>query len=210
MRKTALSLMMLACFSGIVEAANLDVVEVAAPAINCKFDTDCKITVSDVASKFSSPSLKGYGFLQSRTWPVGEPGTPGAKLYAYLYRVDVTQWQADQSAALFIPCVKELRLPFGPIAQLDYDGNGDKDQVFVITKGGLGSIKPATAVQTGNQIVFTFYPPVCGNLTAGKGQTTFFIGLASTQPPQSVVAQVVHDAILNKPADLKAQAPKIP
>jgi hypothetical protein len=211
MRKIALSLMMLACFSGIVEAANLDVVEVAAPAINCKFDTDCTITVSDVASKFSWPQLNGQGFLQSRTWPIGQPGTPGAKLYAYLYRVDVTQWQGheDRSGFAIIPCVKELRLPFGPIAPLDYNGDGHKDQVFVITKGGLGSVKPSTAVQNGNQIVFTFFPPVCGHITAGKGQTTFFIGMASTQPSQSVVAQVVHD-LGPKPFDLKAQAPKIP
>jgi hypothetical protein len=209
MRKIALPLMMLACFSGMVQAANLNVVEVGAPAINCKFDTDCKITVSDIASKFSVPSLKGFGFLQSRTWPIGQPGTPGAKLYAYLYRVDVTQWQSDQSAVLFVPCVKELRLPFGPIAPLDYNGDGHKDQVFVITQGGLGSIKPATAVQNGNQIVFTFFPPACGHVIPGKGQTTYFIGLASTQPPQSVVAQVVHD-VSPKPFDLKATAPKIP
>lgn len=210
MRKIAFSLMMLMGLAEAVDAANLDVVTVAAPAINCKFDTDCKITVSDTAATFAWPGLKGQGFLQSRTWPVGQPGTQGAKLYAYLYRIDVTQWQGQEEVgAAVIPCVKELRLPFGPVAQLDYDGNGDKDQVFVITKGGLGSVKPTTAVQTGNQIVFTFFPPVCGHMVAGKGQTTFFIGLASTKPPHPIVAQVVHD-LGPKPFDLKSQAPQIP
>ena len=211
MRKTAFSLVLFLFLAAVVEAANLDVVTVAAPAINCKFDKDCKITVSDTAATFSLPSFKGQGFLQSRTWPVGEAGTPGAKLHAYLYRIDVTQWQTsdEEGGAVVIPCVKELRLPFGPVAQVDYDGNGDKDQVFVITQGGIGTVKPTSVVQTGNQITFKFFPPVCGHITPGKGQTTFFIGLASTQPPQPITAQVVSD-VGPKPFDLKARAPKIP
>jgi hypothetical protein len=210
MRRIVFSLMTWLGFAGVLGAATLDVVSVEAPAINCKFDTDCKITVSDTPAFFSWPGLKGQGFLQSRAWPVGQAGTPGAKLYAYLYRIDVTNWQGQEEVgAAVIPCVKELRLPFGPVALLDYDGNGDKDQVFVITKGGLGSVKPTTAVQTGNQIVFTFFPPVCGHISPGKGQTTFFIGMASTQPPHPIIAQAVHD-LGPKPFDLKSQAPKIP
>jgi len=211
MRKIVFSLTMFMGLAGALGAANLDVVTVAAPAINCKFDTDCKITVSDIAATFSWPGLKGQGFLQSRTWPAGQPGTPGAKLYTYLYRIDLTQWQGQEEVgAAVIPCVKELRLPFGPVAMLDYDGNGDKDQVFIITTGGLGSVKPVTAVQTGHQIIFTFLPfSLCGHMTPGKGQTTFFIGLASAQPPHPIVAQVVHDLGL-KPFDLKSQAPQIP
>ena len=212
MRKIAFTLMAFAALARVSGAATLDVVTVAAPAINCKFDTDCKITVADTPAFFTWPGLKGQGFLQSRTWPMGQTGTAGAKLYAYLYRIDVTNWQGEEPAggAAIIPCVKELRLPFGPVALLDYDGNGDKDQVFVITQGGLGSVKPTTAVQTGNQIIFTFLPySLCGSITPGKGQTTFFIGLASTQPPQPIVAQVAHD-LGPKPFDLKSQAPKIP
>jgi hypothetical protein len=210
MRKITLALIALMGFSGALNAANLSVVTVAAPAINCKFDTDCKITVNDTVAYF--PGLKGQGILQSRTWPAGQPGTPGAKLYVYLYRIDLTNFQGmegDSTQASIVPWVKELRLPFGPVASLDYDGNGVKDQVFVITQGGLGSVKPATVVQTGNQITFTFWPPIVGTITPGKGQTSFFIGLASTQPPQPVVAQVAH-TLGPKPFDLKATAPKIP
>ncbi len=210
MRKIAFSLIIL-LLAATAEAADLDVVTVAAPAINCKFDKDCKITVSDTAATFGAPSFKGQGFLQSRTWPVGEAGAPGAKLYAYLYRVDVTQWQTQEEewTASTPPCVKELRLPFGPVAQVDYDGNGDKDQVFVITQGGIGTVKPISVVQTGNQITFKFLPRVCGHFTPGKGQTTFFIGLASTQPPQPITAQILHDVGLSA-VNLKARAPKIP
>ena len=155
MRITAFCLMLFLSFAGSMAAANLDVVTVAAPAINCRFDTDCKITVSDTTAVISTPGLNGQGFLQSRTWPPGQPGTPGATLYAYLYRIDLTQWQGHQGpsgpitqTSAIIPCVLELRLPFGPVALLDYDGNGDKDQVFVITQGGLGSVKPTTVTQT--------------------------------------------------------------
>lgn len=213
MRATVSCLMLFLSFAGSLAAADLDVVTVAAPAINCRFDTDCKITVSDTAGVFSTPSLKGQGVLQSRTFPQGQPRTPGAKLYAYLYRIDVTNWQGHegpsgqipQTASIF-PCVTELRIPFGPVAPLDYDGNGDKDQVFVVTQGGLGSIKPSSVVQTGNQIVFKFLPPACGSLTPGKGQTTFFFGLASTQPPAPVTAQVVHN--VGPDFAVKARAPK--
>ena len=198
--------MFLCCRPG--GGANLDVVTVAAPAINCKFDTDCTITVTDTSATFSIPSLPGQGFLQSCTWPVGQPGTPGANLHAYLYRIDVTKWQGTDQGPSIVPCVKELRIPFGPVALVDYDGNGDKDQVFIVTQGGLGSVKPSSVVQTGNQITFTFLPPVCGSITPGNGQTTFFIGLASKNPPQPVIAQLFHS--VGPKFDLKARAPKIP
>ena len=215
MRVIASCLMLFLSFAGSVAAADLDVVTVAASAINCRFDTDCKITVSDTTAVISTTNMKGQGFLQSRTWPVGQPGTPGVKLFAYLYRIDLTQWlghegpsgQLPQTSSV-IPCVTELRLPFGLVAPLDYDGNGDKDQVFIITQGGLGSVKPTAVTQTGNQITFKFLPPVCGSLTPGKGQTTFFFGLASTQPPQTVAAQVIND--IAPPLTVKARAPKVP
>ena len=208
MRKNAFSILVFLCLAGPAVAANLDVVTVAAPAINCKFDTDCTITVKDTSATFSWPALPGQGFLQSRTWPLGQPGTPGANLHAYLYRIDVRNWQGTDEGPSIVPCVKELRIPFGPVALVDYDGNGDKDQVFIVTQGGLGSVKPSSVVQTGDQIAFTFLPPVCGSITPGQGQTTFFIGLASKNPPQPVIAQLFHS--VGPKFDLKARAPKIP
>lgn len=215
MRATAFFLMLFLSFAGSMAAADLDVVTVAAPAINCRFDTDCKITVSDTSDVITWKGLPpGQGFLQSRTWPQGQPGTPGAKLYAYLYRIDLTNWLGSEGpsgqipmTSSIIPCVTELRLTFGPVVPLDYDGNGDKDQVFVITQGGLGSVKPSAVIQTGNEIVFKFLPPVCGSLKPGKGQTTFFFGLASKQPPQPVVAKVTSSVA--PPFSLKARAPKL-
>lgn len=96
MRVAAFCLMLFLSLAGSMAAANLDVVTVAAPAINCRFDTDCKITVSDTTAVFSWPSLPGQGVLQSRTWPQGQTGAAGAKLFAYLYRIDLTHWQGHE------------------------------------------------------------------------------------------------------------------
>src|SRR4029450_9552817 len=68
-------------------AAPLDVVPVGAPAINCKFDTDCNITVSDTTANIALPGATGSAFLQSRTFPPGEAGTAAAGLQAYEYRI---------------------------------------------------------------------------------------------------------------------------
>jgi hypothetical protein len=58
----------------------LRVVTVAAPDVNCVFDTDCTITVADTTDPIHVPFATPDGRLQSRTFPPGEPGTPGAGL----------------------------------------------------------------------------------------------------------------------------------
>src|SRR5215510_14210541 len=102
-------------------AAPLDVVPVGAPAINCKFDTDCNITVSDTTANISLPGATGSGFLQSRTFPPGEPGTAAAGLQAYEYRIDLR----NLTGVTAQPCISELRFDFGPVSPVDYDGDGN-------------------------------------------------------------------------------------
>jgi len=194
-----------ACFfmllgSTLAEAAPLTVVNVSFPQVNCKFDTDCTITVNDTSANFTLPGTSGNAFLQSRTWPVGQPGTVGAGKYAYLYRLDLTQLTGVTAA----PCVTQLKLNFGPVAALDYDGNGSADQVFVGTGGGLGSVAPSSVDKTGNTLTFNFKTPVCSGSAPGKGQTSYFFGLASTQPPQAVTATVT--ATAGGPLSLNARA----
>src|SRR5437868_10329163 len=69
-------------------AAPLTVVTVAAPAINCVFETDCTVVVTDSIGNISLQSMTGAGRLQSRTY-AGQPGAPGAGKTAYEYRVDM-------------------------------------------------------------------------------------------------------------------------
>ncbi|MGD2115954.1 MAG: hypothetical protein PVG07_12920, partial [Acidobacteriota bacterium] len=103
-----------------VPAAPLDVVQVGAPAVNCVFDADCTIFVTDTTDHFTIGPTSGDAFLQSRTFPPGEPGTPAEGLYAYVYRLDLRQLAGITA----LPCIFELSLDFGPVTALDYDGSG--------------------------------------------------------------------------------------
>ena len=79
------------------------------------------------------------------------------------------------------------------------------DQVYVVTTGGLGSIGLASAEKDNDKITFTFSSPVCAGGSPGTGQSTFFFGLVSTQPPGPVTATVkettgpVHDVQARAP-----------
>lgn len=184
-------------------AAPLSVVTVAAPAINCKFDPSCKITVTDTVANFTLPGATGNAFLQSRTFPVGKPGTAGAGKYAYEYRLDLTQLVGLTAA----PCVTQLKLTFGPVVSLDYDSLGGVEQVFVTTVGGLGSVAPSSVDKTGNVVTFNFKTPVCSGSAPGKGETSYFFGLASNQSAHAVTATVA--STLGGSLSLSARAPKV-
>ena len=169
----------------------LDIVEVSAPEINCVFDTDCTIVVDDDVDifDFGGGSWLRPGFIQSRVFPPGEPGTPGEDLVAYLYRIDLRE--ALNSVTPPVRCIEGFVVlsDFFPIARQDYDGNGTPDDVFVVTTGGLGNVAPIQAIKTdeGN-LIFDFDPPLCPQSPADgiEGQSTFFFGLASAFPPQIV------------------------
>jgi hypothetical protein len=157
-------------------AAPLSVVDVAAPAINCVFNATpipnvpppaCQVVVNDSIGVFTPPGDIGVARLQSRTYP-GTAPAPAAGDMAYVYRVDLTTVKGVTAAN----CVTKLALKFGPVVKLQYGPSGDSD-IFVVTTGGLGSVKIASADQVGGTITFTFASPVC------PGDTSYFFGLAS-------------------------------
>ncbi|MFL6233683.1 MAG: hypothetical protein ACJ76N_11160 [Thermoanaerobaculia bacterium] len=189
--------------AALVAASPLKIVNVSAPAINCKFDPSCKITVTDTVANFTLPGATGNAFLQSRTSPPGKPGTVGAGKYEYDYRLDLTHLTGLTAA----PCVRQLKITFGPVVSLDYDGDGTTEQVFVVTAGGLGTVAPSSADKTGNVVTFNFQTPVCSGSSPGHGQTSYFFGLASSQPARAVTATVV--PTLGGPLSLNARAPRI-
>lgn len=188
--------------AGIASAAPLTVVTVTAPDINCVFETDCTIVVTDSVGDITLPGSTGTARLQSRTFP-GKLGTPGDGKTAYEYRVDLTQATAIGDAA----CLTALDVDFGPVSKLQYNKVGPTDDVFVITKGGLGSIGLASAEQNRRGVItFTFSQPVCAADTSSPGQTTFFFGLASTHPPKVIVATIEAPGAFPD-IDVKARAP---
>jgi hypothetical protein len=104
-----------------------------------------------------------------------------------------------------LPCITELSLDFGAHQPLDYDGDGDPEDVFVVTAGGLGSVGLASADRTGDRITFRLAPAVCAGNRSGSGESTFFFGLAAAGPPQPVTARAV--VSLGGTLDLDARAP---
>jgi hypothetical protein len=81
-------------------AAPVDLVDVAAPEINCLFSPTCTLVVTDTVSPLTLTGTSGSGVLQTRVF-VGEPGSPGAGIYGYEYRIDLTEITATNVP----PCV---------------------------------------------------------------------------------------------------------
>jgi Right handed beta helix region len=189
MRDKAFTSIMILCLMVVAaQAAPLNIVPVSAPQINCLFvtDPDCRIVVSDFADHFVLPATTGNAFLQSRRFPVGEAGTVAAGLFAYVYRLDLRQL----AGVTALPCIQSFSVDFGPVVPVDYDHNKRLDHVFVVTEGGIGTIAPSAAEQTGDTITFHFKAPVCAGASIGRGDSTFFFGLAATNPSTTVVARV--------------------
>jgi hypothetical protein len=164
----------------------LDIVDVNAPAVNYIFDTDGTIVVTDTSDDLLLDGMVGNGFLQSRTSPPGEPGTAGEGLYAFEYRIDLR----EHAGALNIACATSFTIDFGAVSRLDYDSDGNLDDVYVVTTGGLGSIAPTTVTRSGDALTFTFSSGVCAGNAPGNGQSSFFFGIASAYPPHDVQAEV--------------------
>jgi hypothetical protein len=146
-------------------AGALKVVEVNAPAVNCAFNSSCKVVVDDSIGTMQYTPLGGGAFLQSRTYP-GEAGTPAAGMTAYEYRVDLTE------ATGYTECLAGLVIDFGPVQTLTYPTN-QPGQVFVTTQGGTGSLGIQSAEQDGTVITFTFN----GYLCAGQSSHFFWSGV---------------------------------
>jgi hypothetical protein len=178
------SFALLLCFAPVVvAAAPLKVVNVSAPAINCVFNPTCTVTVNDTSDNIAM-STGGTGFLQSRTY-TGVSGAPANGLYAYEYRIDLR----NAVGAVAISCIDSMTISFGPVVStLNYGGTAAPDQVFVVTGGGIGTIGLASAIQTGSNIKFNFAKPICEGGAPGKGDSSFFWGLVSKQPPKNVTA----------------------
>ena len=173
-----------ALFPCAAAAQVLKIVEVNAPAVNCVFQADCVIPVTDSTGNILLPTLNpGTAWLQSRTFAseAGAPAGPG--IIGYEYRISLTQ--ASGSA----DCITGFTLNFGPHKPLPYL-NKQMADVYVITSGGLGTIGLAKAERFGDVIVFDLKKALCLNGAASIANTTYFIGLAATTAPMHANAQV--------------------
>ena len=174
----------------VVQTVPLSIVEVSFPQINCLFNPNCNVIVEDLTSLIELPNHRGSGFLQSRLFPQGEQGTPGEDLYAYLYRIDLTELTRLRGRP---QCIQQLTIDFGNIQQLDFNEDGILNDIFVATQGGLGSVKPVAAEKTGRFITFEFGPGqgVCPARGGIQGESTFFFGLTSQREATGSMASIV-------------------
>src|SRR3954465_14126524 len=84
--------------AGVAGAGPLSVVTVAAPDINCVFETDCTVVVTDSIATIPVPIAPGAPGPESPPF-AGRPGAPAAGKTAYEYRVDLTQATASGDVA---------------------------------------------------------------------------------------------------------------
>jgi hypothetical protein len=162
----------------------LNVVTVAAPAVNCVFNASCTIVVTDSVGQLPLGTLNkpDTAWLQSRSF-TGAAGTPAAGKTGYEYRLDMTQ------ASGSLECVGGVVINFGPVTQLPYKNNVNAD-VYVVTQGGIGHVGIASAEQDGDVIIFTFDKLLCAGQASSPTNTTFFFGLASAHPPKGSTAGI--------------------
>jgi len=174
------------CASAIAQTNKQDIlriVDVESRSLNCLFDSNCSITVNDQVSKFLLQNGAGEGILQSRVFPIGEKGTPGAGYTAYLYRIDLTEIKNTSQTH----CLQKFSLDFPDRVSMLY--NREKEisgDIFVVTRNAIGTIKPRRAWQAGRFVHFEF-----DNLCIGANSATpdkissFFFGMAATSAPKS-------------------------
>ncbi len=189
---------------------NLNKVNVSASAVYCLFDPSCTITPTDSSTRPIPIEVQGTSIIESRTF-TGKPGTPAAGLYGYEYRIDLgkaseTMVEVEELGKVkYMPCLRSVVFDVGPVIDtLDYNGDGQVGELFyVVTSGGPGRIGLGPVERFHGRLTFNFDSPVCVGNPERQGDSTFFFGLVSTQPPRLV------DAIIKETAGLGAASPKM-
>lgn len=165
---------------GAAQAAALSVASVASSDLACVYNVTCHATVNDSTGLF--PPATGYSGkpkLITRTIE-GAPGSPAEGLNGFLYRVDFTKAQAETD----INCVVWLKLKFGAVTPLEYEGAGSGSfDLFVITSEGVGTVGVSSAEKAGDNVTITFSEPVCPKNGAAPGQSSFWVGMSSPAAP---------------------------
>lgn len=177
-------------------APQAKVVKVSSSVVYCIFDPSCAVTFTDSGTAPISIQAGGSSILLSRTFE-GKPGTPASGLYGYEYRIDLgkaveTMVDVDGVAKKYTPCLESMTVELGPISDhLDYNGDGEaQDLLYVVTSGGPGNVGIGRIHRWPNRLMMTFDSPLCVGGADHQGDSTYFFGLVSTQPPRSVTASI--------------------
>ena len=189
---------------------NIPKVNTSASTVYCLFDPSCTVTATDSSTTPITMQSGGAAFIHTRTF-AGKPGTAASGLYGYEYRIDLekafaTMVQVEEVGEInYMPCLRSIIIEFGPtIDTLDYDGDGKTGELaYVVTSGGPGKIGLGPIERYHGILTFNFDSPVCVGDAHRPGDTTFFFGLVSSQPPRLV------EATIKETSGMGAASPKL-
>ncbi len=188
---------------------HLNVVNVRASTIYCLFDPSCTVTATDSLTTPIPMSAGGTSVLHSRTF-VGKSGTPASGLYGYEYQIDLSKGvetivDVKGVATKNLSCLESITLDFGPaIDHLDYNGDGEAgDVLYVVTSDSPGRIGLRSVHKWSNRIIVNFDSLLCVGGSNHQGDSTYFFGLVSAQPPRSVAASI------KETVGLASESPKL-
>lgn len=176
-----------------------NLVDTSAPQINCLFSTSCSVVVSDMVS-----NMANGGRVQSRTFQ-GQPGSPLAGKWVYLYRVDMS----NAVGVTTIPYVTRMSIAaWGPLVQYDYNFDWNyTDEVYNVTQGAIGTVRVENAFLFWGTSFFYFEDAIYGGGSPGSGDSSRFFGLVSNYPPTIKNATVTTDA---GAVTVSVKAPQVP
>lgn len=168
-----------------VPAFGYNVVNTSAPSVNCIFSTTCSVVVNDMVSP-----ILGSGRVQSRIFQ-GQPGSPAAGKWVYLYRIDLKQ----VAGITYIPYVTQMAISnWGTVRQYDYNFDSvATDHVFNIAAGGIGTKPVTSSTVFFGWTYFSFSNPIYAGSYPGGGESSYFFGLVSDYPPSVRSASVDTD-----------------
>jgi hypothetical protein len=170
------------------------------PLINLIYSSSGVVPVQDSSDGFPLTAFNGgtgSGQVLSRTM-VGERGAPAHGFRGYEYRVDMR----NAVAVAGVPCIQTLKLNFDGLVPFDFDGDGQLDDLYVITSGDIGTVGVQSAGRDadGSAVAITF---------AGAGvcatQASFTVGMLAGTPPLLQGATVASSLIT---ANVQVRAPE--
>jgi hypothetical protein len=185
----ALTLAIAAPEGALAQSGKLTIVTVDAAALLCIYDKTCKTPSVDSSVAFDMPDIIGTQprpRLHTRTI-LGTAGAPAAGKTGYLYRLDLTNVIGSSD----VSCATAIKLDVGPTAKFEYFKNGANADIFVVDKGGPGTVGLSKGERIGSGITLTFRTSICVGTGPGGGESSLFFGLTSDHAPKAANAQVM-------------------
>ena len=171
-----------------LHAQSLNIHNVNAPGIYCRFSPDCQVAPAEKSSSFTPTNLAATCVLQSRSFAGKSMDAVGT--YGYEYRVILNNAGAQGAGFL---TVDSLSLNFNASQKFAFGGRANND-VWVVATGGPGNIAPGSATSSGTNVVFQFNPPLVLATQTNQSTGTYFFGMISTNSPRITTAVITGSA----------------